>query len=70
MARISKLRRHVAVMPRRQYFEDLLNENGGVLSYDQNRHLLQNYLKQCFLGKVQKEHEKNGKKEIDGVVLV
>ena len=34
MARISKLRRHVAFMPQRQYFEDLFNENGGVLSYD------------------------------------
>ena len=33
-----------------------------------NRHLPQNYKKQCFLGKVQKEPEKNGKKEIDRVV--
>ena len=68
MACISKLRRHVAFMPQRLYFEDLFAENEGVLSYDKNRHLPQNYIKQCFLGKVQKESEKNGKKEIDGVL--
>ena len=55
-------------LPQRQYFKDLFNENGGVFSYDKNPHLPQNYKKQCSLGKVQKEPEKNGKKEIDGVV--
>ena len=54
------LRRHVAFMLQRQYFEDPFNENGAVLSYDKK-----NYKKQSFLGKVQKEPEKNGKKEIN-----
>ena len=62
------LRRHVAFMLQRQYFEDPFNENGAVLSYDKNRHLPQNYKKQSFLGKVQKEPEKNGKKETNRVV--
>ena len=56
-------------LSQRQYFEDVFNENqGGVFSYDKNPHLPQNYKKQCSPGKVQKEPEKNGKKEIDGVV--
>ena len=36
-------------LPQRQYFEDLVNENRGVLSYYKNPHLLQNYKKQCSL---------------------
>ena len=56
-------------LPQRQYFKDLFNENGGVFFfYDKNPHLPQNYKKQCSLGKFQEEPEKNGKKEIDGVV--
>ena len=35
----------------RQYFEDLLNQNGGVFSCDKNSHLPQNSKKQCSLEK-------------------
>ena len=35
----------------RQYFEDLLNQNGGVFSCDKNPHLPQNSKKQCSLEK-------------------
>ena len=43
-------------------FEDLLNENGGIFSYDKNPYLPQNYKKQCSLGNVQKEPEKKGRR--------
>ena len=49
-------------LPQRQYFEDLLNENGGVFSYDKNSYLPQNYKKQCSLGNVLKESEKKGRR--------
>ena len=62
MARVSKLRRPVAICRRGN------NLNGGVFSYDKNPHLPQNCDKKCSVGKVQKEPEKNGRKEIDGVV--
>ena len=47
-------------LPQRQYFEDLFHEIEGVFSYNKNPDLPQNYKKQCSLGKVQKEPEKNG----------
>ena len=54
-------------LPQRQYFEDLFNENGGVFLYDKSAYgrIIK---KQRSPGKVQKEPEKKGKKEIDGVV--
>ena len=62
MARVSKLRRD-NILPQRQYFEDLLNENGGVFSYDKNPYLPHNYKIQCSLGNVQKEPEKKGRRK-------
>ena len=58
MARVSKA--SCCDFPQRQYLEDLFHENGGVFSYNKNPDLPQNYKTQCFLGKVQKESEKNG----------
>ena len=50
MARVSKLRRHVAICRRGNILKTfLVNENGGVFSYDNNPHLPQNFKKQCSL---------------------
>ena len=56
-------------LPHRQYFGDLFNKNGGVFSHDKKPSFAAAiYKKQCSLRKVQKEPEKNGKKDIKGQV--
>ena len=54
-------------LPQRQYFEDLLNENWGVVSYYKNLHLRQNYKKTMLSWKTSEGAQKELKSlRVDG----
>ena len=49
--------------PRRQYFEDLFNKNGGVFSHDKNPHLPQLFIKSnALLEKFRRSPRKTGRR--------
>ena len=66
--RVSKLLRHVAICRRGNILKTFLMKMGES-SYMTKALICRRIIKkQCSPGKVQKEPEKKGKKEIDGVV--
>ena len=66
--RVSTLLRHVAICRRGNILKTFLMKMGES-SYMTKALICRRIIKkQCSLGKVQKEPEKKGKKEIDGVV--
>ena len=66
--RVSKLRRHVAICRRGNILKTFLMKMGESSLMTKTLISRRIIKKQCSLGKVQKKPEKNGKKEIDGVV--